>query len=133
MDKAILVGHEVKPVDTSTLEGLLEWGQWYEDPRNRIVARTLIHRRRRIWVSTVFLGMGHGFLSSRPLWFETMIFGSSLHEYQRRYETWGEAVTGHADAVLRARQARWIRNPDTSRNLRKTTRMVTKYLSRMRV
>lgn len=122
IDCAILVGHEVKPIDTSTKEGSIEWGAWYENKANRIVAQTIIHRRLKIGVSTVFLGINHDFFGFRSLWFETMIFGSSLNEYQVRYETWDEAVKGHADAVHRARQARWIRNPDSRHKLWKQFR-----------
>lgn len=50
-------------------------------------------------VSTVFLGMDHGFGESRPQWFETMVFGPGHEDYQERYETWDEAVAGHERAV----------------------------------
>jgi hypothetical protein len=50
-------------------------------------------------VSTVFLGLDHGFGFEGPLWFETMIFGGPLDQSQRRYGTWKDAVEGHATAV----------------------------------
>jgi hypothetical protein len=79
----------------------LRWGKEY-DRTSRIVARDKIGE---VTVSTVFLGMNHGY-GLRDLWFETMVFddatrdnsgpGSGLDGECDRYETWDEAVTGHA-------------------------------------
>ena len=52
-----------------------------------------------IRVSTVFLGLDHGFGAEEPVLFETMIFGGEYDEYCERYCTWDEAVEGHAKAV----------------------------------
>jgi FKBP-type peptidyl-prolyl cis-trans isomerase 2 len=65
----------------------------------RRVAFTKINN---IEISTVFLGINHGF-GGKDLWFETMIFGG-FHDddgelYQERYETWQEAEEGHLRAV----------------------------------
>jgi hypothetical protein len=51
-----------------------------------------------IRVSTVFLGIDHGF-GGKPLLFETMVFGGRLNGYQCRYGTYDEAVEGHWDTV----------------------------------
>jgi hypothetical protein len=55
-----------------------------------------------MWVSTVFLGIDHGFGEGPPLIFETMVFASERHLDERdcqRYSTESEAVTGHHEMV----------------------------------
>ena len=58
------------------------------------------------WVSTVWLGLDHGFgMGGPPLIFETMIFGDhgvSDHG-QWRYSTEQAARQGHAEAVFLAK------------------------------
>ncbi len=48
-------------------------------------------------VSTVFLHMDHnmGFEDTRPVLFETMIFGGEYDSEMWRYCTWEEALAGH--------------------------------------
>jgi hypothetical protein len=93
-----------------------EWAGWSEEAYKagnagpRRVAETTVNGW---WVSTVFLGINHGF-SGPPLWFETMVFEdedsppppeiegklhSFLKELQLRYVTWTEATEGHATIV----------------------------------
>lgn len=54
-------------------------------------------------VSTVWLGMDHSFIYSRPLVFETMVFpkDSWMGLETDRYETLEEAKKGHKDMVKR--------------------------------
>jgi hypothetical protein len=88
---------------------LLEWAWWFENA-DRTIART---RVGPIEVSTVFLGLDHGFRGRVQL-FETMCFGAqdkmvkigkrarlmrSDLNYQDRYETWDEAEKGHQRAI----------------------------------
>jgi len=80
---------------------LLEWARWFDDLKNRVVQLDEI--RPGVRVSTVFLGIDHAFGRGRPLLFETMVFGGVHDEYQERYGTWDEAVSGHARAVAMAR------------------------------
>lgn len=118
---ARLDGHKVVEVDTSTDESLKEWAQWFEKRENRRVRHTLINKRRHIFVSTVFLGIDHGF--QEKLWFETMIFGTSIDQAMDRYATWEEAEKGHEKMVRRARQARQIRSNSLKRkNLKNLSR-----------
>lgn len=96
----------------------IEWAQWMERV-DRHVARTDIRlgKSKRVYtVSTVFLGLDHGFAwwrgqeAYQPILFETMIhfvdqvyhprYGSWLN-FQERYRTWTEAEAGHWDAVRR--------------------------------
>lgn len=58
-------------------------------------------------VSTVFLGINHGF-GEHSLWFETMIFGGPFNDYQVRYETYEQAVTGHRVVVWKLRLFGWF-------------------------
>lgn len=93
-----------KPI---TVSSIMEWGMWFEAERgkNRIVKQTELEGD--ILVSTVFLGIDHGFNfgdedDNVPILFETMIFGGELNDFQERYPTWEGAVIGHDAAVRRA-------------------------------
>lgn len=88
----ILDGHSPVPVDDVRV-----WGKWFEEIEQRRVDHTEFDGG---YVSTVFLGLDHNFSGhGGPLLFETMIFGGPESDYQERYETWDEAVAGHALAV----------------------------------
>jgi|SRR3954469_11582606 hypothetical protein len=63
-------------------------------------------------VSTVFLGLDHGYGDGPPLIFETMIFGGQHDAYQERYSTWQEAEAGHKRAVVMVKQEAWPASPD---------------------
>ena len=73
-----------------------EWARWFVRA-DRIVAKTMLPGK--IEVSTMFLGMDHGFDSREPLLFETMIFGGPHDGYQHRHPRWKEAEIGHEYAV----------------------------------
>lgn len=88
-------------MDKYTLEGttpvpavdLMTWAKWYE-AANRTVAESNIGDHL---VSTVFLGMDHGFGDGPPLLFETMVFkgASNSDLWCERCSTWEEAVAMH--------------------------------------
>ena len=73
------------------------------------VRRVAEDRVGNVWVSTVFLGLDHGWVEGRPILFETMVFavddedGADLH--QERYATWDEAAAGHARIVAGLRSS----------------------------
>ncbi|HEG43639.1 MAG TPA: hypothetical protein ENH94_06285 [Phycisphaerales bacterium] len=96
-DKYILDGH--KPVPCFNL---MKFARWFENA-NRHVAKTKIDD---ITISTVFLGLNHGFGKGPPLLFETMIFGGRFDEDMWRYSTWDEAEKGHQKAVEKVRANR---------------------------
>ena len=75
----------------------LEWARWFETA-DRTVAKTKIGASE---VSTVFLGIDRSFGGSRPMLFETMVFGGPLDGEQDRYSTWDEAEVGHKRFVER--------------------------------
>lgn len=57
------------------------------------------------YVSTVFLGLDHSFLSDGPpVLYETMIFNGPYSDWQDRYHTRAEALEGHNKVVARLRQ-----------------------------
>lgn len=78
-----------------------DWRDLYETESGQDRRRVAFDKVDDYEVSTVFLGLdhGHGF-TSRPLLFETMIFGNGNgDEYQTRCSTWDEAVEMHKKAI----------------------------------
>ena len=103
--------HQPVPVDD-----VMEWARFFENDQARRVAKTHIHG---LFVSTVFLGLDHGWFGGKPVLFETMIFCDEdnappeiyfeqiqnwCHDYQMRYSTWDEAVKGHEQVVTIIRE-----------------------------
>jgi hypothetical protein len=78
--------------------------KWAESWRTtqRHVAITEIKDAR---VSTVFLGLDHGFGDGLPILWETMVFGGKLDGLQQRYSTQEEAERGHNEIVGRLTRA----------------------------
>ena len=89
MDMYVLKGKEAVRCDDWIL-----WGAAFDSP-NRIVARD---KAGEVEVSTVFLGLDHGF-GDEVLLFETIVFGGEKDGDVRRYATWNEAKKGHAEAL----------------------------------
>lgn len=89
------------------VDDILEWGRFFAKA-DRHVAKTDING---VFISTVFLGIDHRLDDSGPpLLFETMVFGGVLNEYQWRYSSWDDALTGHKTAVRKVREANKISN-----------------------
>lgn len=113
VDHFILDGHD--PVAVESWE---QWSEWMTEhkyaPRRAgraddcRVARTEIDGVR---VSTVFLGIDHGYDTGEPILFETMVFGGELDQEQERYCTWDEAERGHEAMVRRVRDLSEQRTP----------------------
>lgn len=90
--------------------GLHEWATWSasQPDGGRHIAYDEI-ADGTISVSTVFLGIDHnrarhfGGKDTRPLLFETMVFGGTYDKEQWRWHTWQEAIRGHGAAVATAR------------------------------
>lgn len=94
---AILNGKEVIPLESNDA---VSWCKQFKE-------ETRIVRRTEIWpgirVSTVFMGLNHNYMPyGDDIWFETMIFGGFLNEYQERYSTHEAAEKGHKKALIRA-------------------------------
>ncbi len=72
---------------------LAAWAVWFEAHLGRrIVAQTPVGDAL---VSTVFLGIDHGFGNRTPVLWESMIFGGPDEGYQERYTTKADALAGH--------------------------------------
>jgi hypothetical protein len=88
--------HEPVGVDMMT------WAQGQPD-RLRIVKQETVDTDPKVFVSTIFIGLGDVF-TGRPF-FETMIFGGPLDQYQARVGTWEQALEQHEEAKLQAMAA----------------------------
>ncbi len=89
---------------------LFEWGSLMEDWRYRVIRQT--HLPSGVEVSTVWLGLNHGFPGrGRPVIFETMVFPEgTVHDLAcDRYCTEQEARAGHEAMMKRWRFKKWNR------------------------
>jgi hypothetical protein len=93
---------------------LMKWAQWFETAERHVGLDEFP------WgcVSTVFLGLDHNFsgmilgeglqddpLGYRPILWETAVFGGPLDHTMYRYDSWEDALYGHAHAVAEAKLA----------------------------
>ena len=69
------------------------WFNWANQSGRRVVKKTWLGGD--VEVSTVFLGIDHGFGIFGERWFETMVFGGPIDGETYRYATWEQAVKGH--------------------------------------
>lgn len=72
--------------DPIPCEDLMMWATWFEENRNqRIVKQDVIRKSK---VSTVFLGLDHGWplrpFGHKPILWETIVFGGPLDQEQDR-------------------------------------------------
>lgn len=93
-----------------------DWIEAFADQEYRRVAEDTIDG---VWISTVWLGLDHGYNPEHPLIFETMCFDHSgqgrSFDYQDRHSTEEQALKGHAEAVA-AVNAELIRPHDEEAN-----------------
>ena len=90
---------------------LMTWAQWFDDVEARRVARTELANGG--YVSTVFLGLDHGWGEGPPILWETMLFSDEIgEEWQERYTSREDALRGHEEMVVRAKEALGARNED---------------------
>lgn len=77
---------------------LYAWGKWYDEHDRHVGADQFGPVR----VSTVFLGLDHKFSidAGPPVLWETMIFGGPHDQYQERYRSRTDALSGHARACF---------------------------------
>lgn len=93
------------------VKDIIRWGHWWEEARKE--KRTIVAQDTLpdgTFISTVFLGIDHGFMEEVPILFETMAFNKRKKDskwalgediYQMRYATWDEAKKGHMQAIIR--------------------------------
>lgn len=97
--------------------GLGTWAKLLEDENYRMIKREDIKIGRKVYfVSTVWLGIDHGWAGKKPLLFETMIFRNTVKKdksnlnridvYQDRYCTEKEAIAGHKKVVKLLKQGK---------------------------
>jgi hypothetical protein len=98
MKLASLRGREVVPISD---EDYLGWARELKDTEHRRVAFDQLTDTIR--VSTVFLGLNHGFNDGPPLWFETMAFGLEDDKLQERCETYEQAEQQHAKMLAQVK------------------------------
>jgi hypothetical protein len=105
-DRSLCYDRKGNPMTTE------QWRQAYRDTAYKRVARTEIGPD--MFVSTVWLGLDHGYGADPPLTFETMVFTRSAQpdrngsEFdardQWRYATEAEAIAGHIKVVEELRR-----------------------------
>jgi hypothetical protein len=84
-----------KPVASSAIE----YSRWMEqNPTKKALKQEYIGD---IYVSTVFLGLDHSWPEdeSKPLLWETMIFGGEYDQFMDRYTSVEDALEGHQKAI----------------------------------
>lgn len=81
----------------------LAWARWHDADRERCRVRWQTWRDasdREIGVSTVFMGIDHGFgRHAKPVLWETMVFIDDETADQRRYTSRQAAIRGHNELV----------------------------------
>lgn len=77
---------------------LMTWARWFQTADRKLATETIGDST----ISTVFLGLDHGF-GGKPLLWETMVFGGKLDGEQHRCETRAEATRMHKRMVERVR------------------------------
>jgi hypothetical protein len=99
MSKWYILDNNHKPVHKPVLES----AKWMEDNPNRKVVgydELTDLNGDEVRVSTVFLGLDHGWSGSKPILWETMIFGGENDQaYQERYASYEQAIEGHQKAI----------------------------------
>jgi hypothetical protein len=81
---------------------MAEWRRVFGDIDRRRIARTELPNAT---ISTVWLGIDHGWGEGPPLIFETMWFKGADGEEMERYATKAEALAGHERMVAKAKAA----------------------------
>lgn len=84
--------------------GLDQWAELHSNREYKCLAQTNVGGD--MWVSTVWLGLDHGFGSGPPLIFETMVFGDDtgwMDLDMTRYATEEAAYVGHDQTVTMVR------------------------------
>jgi hypothetical protein len=98
-----LLDENKKPYQVSLIEAL----ELYKHPEMKVTKQDNFDGVR---VSTVFLGMDHGWGDRnspdyQPILWETMVFGGEYDDYQERYTSHEEALEGHQKMVELVKQS----------------------------
>lgn len=88
--------------DGSTHDNPMEWARSLYEEERRVALTTL----GEVKVSTVFLGIDHGFgLTKHPILYETLVFDGPLDANCERWTNEVAALAGHDQWVERVREA----------------------------
>lgn len=88
--------------DPVPCEDMLTWATWFaKNHEARVVVKTELASGTT--VSTVFLGIDHGFRDGDPVLWETMMFGGAYDLACDRYRSRKDALVGHEMWVLVAK------------------------------
>ena len=80
---------------------LMIWSKWFAEDERRLVRKNSFYvGDDEVTVSTVFLGLDHGWACDKPpvLW-ETMVFGGEHDQDQWRHRSREDAVRVHEQLV----------------------------------
>ena len=83
------------------------WAKWFENIENRRVK--VSKAGQGYYVSTVFLGIYHGWNEEEPLLFESMVFNDDIkveNDMCTRHRTYEEAIEGHHQ-ILSNLEKKW--------------------------
>lgn len=108
-----MLGHYDKDGKPITM---MECAELFEDKEYRRVEWTELGKDE--YVSTVWLGLDHGFGEERPLIFESMAFYDDDWRECRRYSTLEEAKEGHQKLVEEVVAKRKLQDLFKTGNLR---------------
>lgn len=123
----VLQGKTPVAIDPGDPAGHLRWAEWFKTADRHVAKETI----GGIRISTVFLGLDHGFdPDEAPILFESMCFApvdekdqiktitmpngvietyritqEELSEFTERYSTWQEAEEGHRRIVTQIRKS----------------------------
>lgn len=96
----------LKDNKVTTTTDILEWSKFMGGEERLIKQENIEKDDKKYFVSTVFLGIDHGFsflTEERPILFETMIFpeeeSENWEEYQTRCCTIEESLKQHQEAI----------------------------------
>lgn len=89
--------------EPKAVDDTLTWAKWFETAERHVADETIGDSR----ISTVFLGIDHGFGHGEPVLWETMVFGGSLDgEQDRCAGARLNASAMHERMVIRVREAK---------------------------
>lgn len=95
LDTAVMGRYILRGKEPVRCNRIVKWGRWLENESHHVGVDVV----NGATVSTVFLGIDHGYKTTMPVLFETMIFEGPRNGEQYRYTTWDEARANHVRIV----------------------------------
>lgn len=94
-----------------TKASLMKWARWLESEKGHRDRRIGYDKMEEVDVSTVFMGLDHGWGDDTPVLFETMVFNGinkPVEDYTARYHTLEEAREGHKRVVEEVKKEKFF-------------------------